>query len=1305
MYKDGKHWVFAAITVAVMGLGAMTDQEIAHADTTADTSSSQVGMTADSSSTAKSVTLATSESAPTNTQSVAAENSTGSASSAAASDANVDSAAETATSQAKETDSETENQVNSGPANSLAASEKTPASQSDGSATSAPEDTSSMNAEEATTNSESTAVEGQLSASLADDQAKLAADATSLGSQSTATADTGAGTDTDKPTTPTSAAPAMAMATALTDSAVTLPATDQSDFTFTNNADGTVTLAGLSGEVLPGTVVIPTMMVDDNGVSHDVTAIGDGAFFNQPKLTQNMATLVIGNGIKSIGAYAFGYLNNIQVVDLSENHTLTDIGEGAFVSTGIYDLSLPATVQTIGPSAFEFNGNLANVDFSQATQLQSIGNLAFAGDPNLTLLNIPTLTTMGTAAFAGDTGLVSVTLGDGVQQIGDYAFSTYQAGDNIFNADTSLAVLSLGNGLQTIGNYAFTYDGGITEVDFPASLRSIGDFAFGAMTTKDADGNTNGGLTLVTFAPDSQLQTIGNSAFIYDTQLDNVTLPASLVSIGSQAFLANSSLSSINLPASLVTVGANAFTYDAALLTVDTSEAAALTTIETGAFEYAGLTGTFQLPATLTTIGDLAFAGNHLEKIQVNTNLSTIGSSAFAYNALGGDLDLTGTAITAIGKEAFFGNQLTSVQVPTSATVGTNAFSYNRINGLTVGAGNTSLALNQTVTVFTSRNQLKTIDDLFTTQIGSATNADLKLTNLTNGVTESNGQFVIPANVNTFTFNWTLTDSTGLTYSGQYQVVLNDPKIQVANSTVWYGDSWSPSDNIVSATMTDGTVIPESEWGNFTVTITDMNGQPVTDEDGRTITADTMTQTPGTYQVTYSYEGESATAVITVQKRQANFQLSGNATVTYNGQTPVLDGTGYTVTFSNGFVYTLKAGDLEIIPNVGSASTSNVGTYAVVIDDATIERTLAETPAGNLFDWSSLESTATLTITPAELTVTVPNTQKAAGTTDPAITLTTTMDNQVVTDSGLTAASISRQKGETAGTYQYVVNTQGLNPNYQVSTITLPTGLTINPVAATLTASDYTMTAGGATPTVADFKAVATDTNALPVSASEITLNLGTADLTKAGDYPVTLTYGGITQTVTLHVVAPTTGGGGSTTDPSTPDVTDPTDPTDPSTPDPTDPTDPTDPVDPTDPAPEVHHVTNDKGVKKGAGATIDIQAKRSAQGILKRRSGGIGAVIQPDSPAGKPATATTTLKRGGDGAAIQPADPLKATKASVKATKVSGHRSDMVKASLTAEHATNLPQTNEAPTTWWTVLGILFGGLGLAGLRKRRHQ
>lgn len=1268
MYKDGKHWVFAAITVAALGWGTMVGEEtLAHADTTpTSAASSQIESSANQ-TTAKEVSLGSSAVAQnaSATPEVNDQNSAESGKAAAGNEQPEQTEPSTDVESDQKLANAADTESTTGDAPSTATEAVTDATATDKAASSVEKTvTPATDTVESSSKNEQTApVSASENNQRANAQPGIAAAALPA--------------DGSQLAQPQSAAiPVNALAAPVTVKAA-LPATDQSNFDFTFNADGTAILTGLSGKTLESTVVIPTT-VTNGGATYNVTAIGDSAFFNQPKLTQNVTTLVIGNGIKSIGDYAFGYLNNIQVVDLSENHTLTTIGNGAFVSSGLTSLVLPATVQVIGDGAFEFNNNLATVDFSQATQLASIGQLAFANDSQLTTLNIPILTTMGTAAFAGNTNLTTVTLGDGVRQIGDYAFSGYQSGDIYFSPDTALTTVNFGEGLQTIGDYAFTYDGGISTLNLPASLTSIGDFAFGAMTAKDAAGNTTSGLTTLNFAPSSQLKTIGNSAFIYDTLLDHVNLPASLETIGSQAFLANTSLSSIKLPASLISVGTNAFTYDAKLATLDTSEATALMTIQTGAFEYAGLTGKLVLPANLMTIGDLAFAGNHFESLQTNANLTTIGASAFAYNALGGSLDLTSAALTSLGNEAFYGNQLSGVQVAPTTVIGTNAFAYNRLSQLSAGAGNPSLALNQMVTIFTSKNELNSIDDLFETKIGSVGNDQLRLTNLTNGVTYANGQFTIPNGVDDFTFSWTLKDGTGITYSGNYQVVLNDPHIQVANSTVWYGDNWTPTDNIVSATMTDGTSIPESDWANFTVTITDSDGRPVMDAAGQAITADTMTQTPGTYNVIYTYQGESATATITVKKRQASYQLTGSSTVTYNGQTPDVSGAGYTVTFSNGFVYTLKDGDLVVVPNAGTTSTSNAGTYTVAIDDAAIDRVLAETPAGNYFDWEDLGTTATITIDPAVLTVAVPATEKAAGTVDPDFAFTTSVGDQPVGDSGLTTANITRQKGETAGTYLYVINPQGLSGNYTLAATTLTTGLTINPVTPTLTASDYTMTVNGPTPTVSDFKGQATDTNALPVALSEIDLNLGNADLTKAGDYPVTLTYGGMTQTVMLHVVAATTGGGGNPVDPDMPDVTDPVAPTDPKKP--TQPTTPTVPDEST-----THQEISDQGVRRhGAGATLNIQARKQAQRTLKRYHRGIQATIQ-DSPA--------TLKHGGNGAVIVP------TTAKSKSTRVASQTANK------SVKATALPQTSEASESWWVAWGILIGSLGLAELRKRRHQ
>jgi hypothetical protein len=74
---------------------------------------------------------------------------------------------------------------------------------------------------------------------------------------------------------------------------------------------------------------------------------------------------------------------------------------------------------------------------------------------------------------------------------------------------------------------------------------SIGPNAF--------DGATS--LTSVTFAEGSQLTSIGEAAFVY-SRLTSINFPASLISIGNYAFSFASGLTSINFPASLKTIGA-----------------------------------------------------------------------------------------------------------------------------------------------------------------------------------------------------------------------------------------------------------------------------------------------------------------------------------------------------------------------------------------------------------------------------------------------------------------------------------------------------------------------------------------------------------------------------------------------------------------------------------------------------------------------------------------------------------------------------------------------------------------------------
>ena len=77
-----------------------------------------------------------------------------------------------------------------------------------------------------------------------------------------------------------------------------------------------------------------------------------------------------------------------------------------------------------------------------------------------------------------------------------------------------------GSQLQEFGDYAF-YETGITEVQIPASVQTIGEGAFSGCES----------LQRVTFAEGSQLREIGKDAF-YETGTAEVQIPASVQTIG-----------------------------------------------------------------------------------------------------------------------------------------------------------------------------------------------------------------------------------------------------------------------------------------------------------------------------------------------------------------------------------------------------------------------------------------------------------------------------------------------------------------------------------------------------------------------------------------------------------------------------------------------------------------------------------------------------------------------------------------------------------------------------------------------------
>lgn len=127
----------------------------------------------------------------------------------------------------------------------------------------------------------------------------------------------------------------------------------------------------------------------------------------------------------------------------------------------------------------------------------------------------------------------SIILPDGLQSIGDYAFTRCR----------SLTSIQFPEGLYGIGDNAFEDCTSLTAVRFPDGLQSIGNSAFEDCRS----------LTFIQF-PEG-LQRIEGSAFYYCNSLTTIELPEGLQFIGNYAFRSCSSLTSVQFPESLQYIG------------------------------------------------------------------------------------------------------------------------------------------------------------------------------------------------------------------------------------------------------------------------------------------------------------------------------------------------------------------------------------------------------------------------------------------------------------------------------------------------------------------------------------------------------------------------------------------------------------------------------------------------------------------------------------------------------------------------------------------------------------------------------
>ncbi len=218
-------------------------------------------------------------------------------------------------------------------------------------------------------------------------------------------------------------------------------------------------------------------------------------------------SIIIENGVTSIGANAFYYAQSIT------------------------SISFPDSVTKIGNSAFEECMELTNVDFGNVNE---IGNRAFAGC-NIAKLDFTNVTTIGDNAFSNCFNLTKVTLGDSVTTIGNEAFS----------ACIKLSSVSIGKNVSFIGNEAFYSTGlrTLTVSDDNTHYTAIDNVLFDINKTrlikypeyKNAEG----------YVIWDTVTEITDYAFSGNGYLMGITIPASVTKIGDYAFSGCKSLANV----------------------------------------------------------------------------------------------------------------------------------------------------------------------------------------------------------------------------------------------------------------------------------------------------------------------------------------------------------------------------------------------------------------------------------------------------------------------------------------------------------------------------------------------------------------------------------------------------------------------------------------------------------------------------------------------------------------------------------------------------------------------------------------
>ncbi len=276
-----------------------------------------------------------------------------------------------------------------------------------------------------------------------------------------------------------------------------------------------------------GDVVIPAQ-ASWNMQTFNVTQIGDLAMFNN----QSVYSVTLPEGVSAIGNQTFSHCYSMEYIVIPS--TLTRIGDYAFeYCEDLTTISLPANLGMIGDGAFQQCYGLQSINVDEENlEFKSVEGVLFSGKSSQSGMTL--------FVYPGSRPDPTFSVPEGTKAIDPYALS----------ANTTLKNLILPASLKTIGAFAFSECYVLEFFEVKEGNENFSSY-YGVLFNADKS-------TLIQYpccrpydtyeVPDG-VATLGEMSFSQMRTITDLTLPATLRHIEPMAFFANDGLQTITCKA------------------------------------------------------------------------------------------------------------------------------------------------------------------------------------------------------------------------------------------------------------------------------------------------------------------------------------------------------------------------------------------------------------------------------------------------------------------------------------------------------------------------------------------------------------------------------------------------------------------------------------------------------------------------------------------------------------------------------------------------------------------------------------